>query len=116
MYFGMGTSEPKIREFLENMGVQISEGELSNLLIKDQDGFHAESDAVYDAGLHSSPYQQTDDTLTRLDGQNQHCHVVCNLAYASFHTLPRKDRLTVLPALCRRHTWMCCASVNVFFG
>ena len=99
MYFGMGTSEPKILEFLENMGVQISEGELSNLLIKGQDGFHAESDAVYDAGLRSSPYQQTDDTLTRLDGQNQHCHVVCNPAYTSYHTRPRKDRLTVLDVL-----------------
>jgi hypothetical protein len=117
MYFGMGTSEPKIREFFENMGVQISEGEVSNLLIKDQDGFHAESDAVYDAGLRSCPHQQTDDTLTRLNGQNQHCHVVCNPAYTSYHTRPRKDRLTVLPALCRRHTWMCCArGVSEFFG
>jgi hypothetical protein len=99
MYFGMGTSEPKIREFLENMGVQISKGEVSNLLIKDQDGFHTESDAVYDAGLRSSPHQQTDDTLTRLNGQNQHCHVVCNPAYTSYHTRPRKDRLTVLDVL-----------------
>jgi len=99
MYFGMGTSEPKILEFLENMGVQMSEGELSNLLIKGQDGFHAESDAVYEAGLRSSPYQQTDDTLTRLDGQNQHCHVVCNSVYTSYHTRPRKDRLTVLDVL-----------------
>ena len=99
MYFGMGTSEPKIREFFENMGVQISKGEVSNLLIKDQDGFHAESDAVYAAGLRSCPHQQTDDTLTRLNGQNQHCHVVCNPAYTSYHTRPRKDRLTVLDVL-----------------
>ena len=47
------------------MGIQISEGELSNLLIKDQESFHAEKDAVYEAGLQSSPWQQTDDTLTR---------------------------------------------------
>ncbi len=42
--------------------LQISDGELSNLLIKDQAGFHAEKDAVYAAGLRSSPWQQTDDT------------------------------------------------------
>ena len=36
LYFGMGTSEPKIREFLENMGVVISDGQVSNLLIKKQ--------------------------------------------------------------------------------
>jgi len=42
IYFGMGTSEPKILEFYANIGIQISEGELSNLLIKDKGDFHAE--------------------------------------------------------------------------
>ena len=77
-YFGIGTSEPKIREFFENVGIQISAGEISNLLIKKQDDFHAEKDAVYEAGLRSSPWQQTDDTVTQANGQNQHCHIVCN--------------------------------------
>jgi hypothetical protein len=99
LYFGMGTSEPKIREFYENVGIQISEGEISNLLIKDQAGFHAEKDAVYEAGLKSSPWQQTDDTATRVAGQNQHCHVVCNPVYTSFHTRPSKERLVVLDVL-----------------
>lgn len=99
LYFGMGASEPKIREFYENAGVQISAGALSNLLIKDQADFHAEKDAVYEAGLRSSPWQQTDDTLTRVNGQNQHCHVVCNPLYTSYHTRPTKERLSVLDVL-----------------
>lgn len=99
LYFGMGASEPKIREFYENAGVQISEGALSNLLIKGQADFHAEKDAVYEAGLRSSPWQQTDDTLTRVEGQNQHCHVVCNPLYTSYHTRPTKERLSVLDVL-----------------
>jgi len=99
LYFGMQASEPKIREFFEHVGIQISEGELSNLLIKDQAGFHAEGDAVYEAGLRSSPWQHTDDTQTRVDGQNQHCHVVCNPVYTAYHTRPTKERLTVLDVL-----------------
>ena len=99
LYFGVGTSEPKIQEFLENLGVQISKGEVSNLLIQRQEGFHAESAAVYEAGLRSSPWQQTDHTETRVDGQNQHCQVVCNPVYTSYHTQPRKDRLSVLDVL-----------------
>ncbi len=99
LYFGVGTSEPKIEEFLKNMGVQISKGEVSNLLIQKQEGFHAESDAVYEAGLRSSPWQQTDHTETRVDGQNQHCQVVCNPVYSSYHTRLGKDRLTVLDVL-----------------
>jgi hypothetical protein len=99
LYFGVGTSEPKIQEFLENLGVQISKGEVCNLLIQQQAGFHAESEAVYEAGLRSSPWQQTDHTETRVDGQNQHCQVVCNPVYTFYHTQPRKDRLSVLDVL-----------------
>jgi len=98
-YFGMGSSEPKILEFFANVGVNISKGELSNLLIENQDEFHAESDAVYESGLRSSAWQHTDDTLTRVNGQNQHCHVVCNPVYSVYRTLPRKDRLSVLDVL-----------------
>ncbi len=99
LYFGMGASEPKILEFFTNVGIQISDGEVSNLLIKDQDSFHAEKDAVYEAGLGSSPWQHTDDTQTRVNGQNQHCHVVCNPVYTAYQTKPTKERLAVLDVL-----------------
>jgi hypothetical protein len=99
LYFGVGTSEPKIREFLVNMGVQISKGEVSDLLVKKQEDFHAESEAVYEAGLRSSPWQQSDHTETRVNGQRQHCQVVCNPVYTSYHTQPRADRLTALDVL-----------------
>ena len=102
LYYGMQASEPKILEFYENVGIQISEGELSNWLIKHQESFHAEKDGVYEAGLRSSPCQHIDDTVTRLDGQNQHCHVVCNPVYTAYHTRPNKDRLSVLDVLRNR--------------
>ena len=99
LYFGGGMSEPKILGLYENVGVQISAGELSNLLIKEQDAFHADKDEVYEAGLRSSPWQHTDHTSTRVDGQNQHCHIVCNPLYTIYATTPRKDRLSVLDVL-----------------
>jgi hypothetical protein len=99
LYFGVGTSEPKIREFLVNMGVQISKGEISDLLIQKQETFHAESEAVYEAGLRSSPWQQSDHTETRVNGERRHCQVVCNPAYTSYHTRPKVDRLTALDVL-----------------
>jgi hypothetical protein len=99
LYFGMGASEPKIVEFLTNAGIHISAGEVSNLLIKDQGGFHAERDAMYEAGLRSSPWQHSDDTLTRVNGHNEHCHVVCNPVYTVYQTMPTKSRLAVLDVL-----------------
>jgi len=99
-YYGMNTSEPKILEFLEHVGIRISAGQLSNLLIQKQDAFHQEKTAVYAAGLRASPYQHIDDTATRVDGVNQHCHVVGNPLYTCYFTLEKKDRLAVLDVLC----------------
>lgn len=96
LYYGIGTSEPKVREFFENIGTHISTGEVSNLLIKKQDDFHAEKAAIYEAGLHSSPWQHIDDTGTRVDGDNQYCHIMCNPFYTAYFTTARKNRLTVL--------------------
>jgi hypothetical protein len=92
-------SEPKVSEFFEFVGLHISEGEVSNLLIKDQDDFHAEKEAVYAAGLRSSPWQHMDETGTRVNGVNEHCHTVCNPLYTAYVTTAKKDRLAVLEAL-----------------
>jgi hypothetical protein len=99
LYFGGGMSEPKIRSLYENIGVQISAGQLSNLLIKGQEVFHTEKAEVCEAGLRSTPWQHTDQTSTRVDGQNQHCNIVCNPLYTVYTTTPKKDRLSVLDAL-----------------
>ena len=102
LYFGAGISEPKILELYADAGVQISKGEVSQLLIKGQEAFHAEKEAVYEAGLRSSPWQHIDDTGTRVNGQNWHCHIVCNPLYTLYHTLSGKDRLSVLDVLRQR--------------
>jgi hypothetical protein len=102
LYFGCLMSEAKIRELFLNVGIQIAEGTISNLLIKDQHAFHAEKDALYQAGLRSSSWQHLDDTPTRVNGHNQHCQVVCNPLYTAYHTTEAKDRLTILDVLRNR--------------
>ena len=99
LYFGANLSEPKLAEFFHQAGLQISTGEVSNLLIQNQDRFHAEKDAVYTAGVQSSAWQQTDHTATRVNGQNQHCQVVGNPLYTAYFTTAKKDRLSVLRVL-----------------
>ena len=98
-HYGQGVSEPKIHEFLKQAGIEISTGQVSNMVIHDQEPFHTEKAEVYEAGLRSSPWQQIDDTLTRVNGENQSCHVVCNPVYAAYFTRPSKHRLTVLDVL-----------------
>jgi hypothetical protein len=123
LYHGVTTSEPKIVEFLQQVGVSISSGQVSNLLVENQDPFHAEKDAAYEAGLRSSPWQHIDETSTRVNGVNQHCHVVCNPLYTAYLTTPKKDRLTVLDVLtnlrprtyllqCETYVWLQQARVS----
>jgi hypothetical protein len=96
LYFGGRMSEPKILEVLHTVGLQISAGMRSDMLIKDQDIFHAESAAVLRAGLESSPWQHLDSTGTRVNGLNQHCHILANPLYTAYCTLPSKDRISLL--------------------
>jgi hypothetical protein len=98
-YFGAQMSEPKVAELLRSVGVQISDGQVSNLLIKDQAAFHGEKAALYHAGLASSPWQHLDDTSTRVNGQNGYCHIVCNPLYMAYFTTAAKDRLTIIDVL-----------------
>jgi Transposase IS66 family len=99
LYYAGGMSEPKILELLHTVGMSISAGQLSDFLIKDQEQFHAESAAVVQAGLESSPWQHLDSTATRVDGKNEQCHVLCNPFYTAYCTLPSKDRLSLLRVL-----------------
>lgn len=98
-YYGQGVSAPKIHAFLTQVGVQISVGQIAARLTHEHTFFHTAKQTVYEAGLRSSPWQQVDDTLTRVDGQNQSCHVVCNPLYSAYFTHPGKARLTVLGVL-----------------
>jgi len=98
-YYACNVAEPKLLDLFRSIGVVISAGELSNLLIKNQTTFHAEKTAVYTAGLRSSPWQHFDQTSTRVDGVNQQCHIVCNPLYTVFFTTASKDRLSVLDVL-----------------
>jgi len=99
LYFGCLMSEAKIRELFLNVGIQIAEGTVSNLLIKQHHSFHSEKAAVLQAGVRSSPWQQIDDTPTRVNGRNQYCQIVCNPLYTIYQTTAAKDRLTILDVL-----------------
>ena len=97
--YGANVSEGKLLEVFRQAGVVVSSGWLAGLLSGDPGGLAAEARAVERAGLDSSPWQHSDTTGTRVDGEAWHCHVVGNPLFTAYHTLPAKDRLAVLTAL-----------------
>ena len=92
-------TEPKIADLLGNLGIVISSGQISAWLTGAYPGIQEEKQAIVEAGLSSSPWQHMDDTGTRLNGENQHCQIVCNPLYGAYFTTARKDRLTIIDVL-----------------
>jgi len=98
LYYQGQMSEPKILEVLRSVGIVISAAHLSTLLIE-QPVFAGEYEEIARAGLASSPFQHLDDTSTRVDGVDEHCHILCGPLYTLYRTTPRKDRQAVLDVL-----------------
>jgi len=98
LYYQGQMSEPKILEVLRSVGIVLSAATLATLLIT-QPLFAAEYEDIARAGLASSPYQHVDDTSTRVNGEEEHCHILCNSLYTAYRTTPRKDRQSVLDVL-----------------
>jgi hypothetical protein len=92
-------SQSALHTLLTHAGIQIAPSTVSEFLVHPPDVFHLEKSAITRAGLASSPWQQTDDTATRVSGVNHHCHVLCNPLYTAYTTLQNKDRLSVLDVL-----------------
>jgi hypothetical protein len=99
LYYADGMSEPKILNLLQTIGLLISAGQLSSLLIKGQEPFHTESADLLRAGLSSSPWQHLDSTGTTVNGKNEQCHILCNPLYTAYSTVPAKDRMTLIRVL-----------------
>ena len=55
-----------------------------------------EAVAIQQAGLASRDWQATDQTATRVDGQNETCHVLGNPFFTVYHTRPGGTRQDVL--------------------
>ena len=99
LYFDSNITELNILDLLQDAEIDISAGQLSNFLIKDHELFHQEKDALYEAGLKSSPWQHIDDTSTRVNAQNHYCQILCNPFYTAYFTTKDKSRSTVLDVL-----------------
>ena len=102
-------SQAAIHALLTCAGVSISTGTVNTLLVEGQDLFHREGQEVLLSGLSCAPWANIDDTATRVNGRNAHCHVLGNPLFTFYHTASKKDRQAVLSALCggKALTYLC---------
>jgi hypothetical protein len=114
MYFAMNVSEPKIVTFFETVGIYISSSQISKIVLDETGQLHPEKEAIYEAGLRSTPWQQMDDTGIRVNGQNYYTHIICNPFYTVYFTMPHKNRLTVVQLLWGNREMLFCLNALAF--
>src|SRR4051812_43926160 len=93
----------RLRAQLRGLGVRISKGQIVTLLTASKDVFHAEKDALLEAGLASATWVTVDDTAARHAGANEYTTHIGNDCFAWFATRPSKSRLNFLDLLRAGH-------------
>ena len=98
-YHQCQVTEPLIREQLLDRGVDISVGQIHNILTKNKDAFHQEKNSILNAGLEVSGWIQTDDTGARHKGKRGYCTHIGNDYFAWFGSSDSKSRKNFLSIL-----------------
>ena len=96
LYFELRVTQNKIHKLLKSIGIVISAGQVSNILIrKHKKKFSKERKKILEAGLKTTQYHHTDDTGARENGINHHTFSISNFYYSSFFTTRYKNKETV---------------------
>ena len=93
------TTQPLLLEQLREFGIDISSGQINQLLIHGKELFHAEKDAILHAGLKASSYITVDDSGARHQGSNGYVTQMGNDFFAWFQSTGSKSRINFLELL-----------------
>ncbi len=77
---------------MKEWGIDISTGQINQILTENKPEFHEEHKQVLAAGLETGKYVHTDDTGARHQGKNGYCTVIGNQFFAYFRTSQSKSR------------------------
>jgi regulator of replication initiation timing len=96
LYYAGRVTENRIHKILEEIGIMISEGEISNILTKEKSNAYAiEKRAIFEAGVNHADYLNIDETGARHKGNNHYLHVVCNKFFSAFFIRQTKGSSTI---------------------
>jgi hypothetical protein len=91
--------QPLIYEQLQELGIDISVGQVNRLLTEQGESFELEQGNVLQVGLETAQYIHTDDTGARHQGKNGYCTVIGNEWFTYFKSTDSKSRRNFLEVL-----------------
>jgi hypothetical protein len=92
-------TQPLLLEELRELGIDMSAGQLSQILTESHEAFHQEKAELLATGLTVSSYIGTDDTGARHQGHNGFCTFIGNELFSYFESTDSKSRLNFLQVL-----------------
>ena len=98
-YHHCHVTQPLIFEQLQDYGIEISKGQINNIIIENKDLYHLEKDMILSVGLKYSNFVNVDDTGARHDGKNGYCTHIGNDFFAWFKSTGSKSRINFLELL-----------------
>ena len=98
-YYHQRVTQQLIKKQLTDWNIDISTGQIQNILIHHKKAFHDEKDELLTAGIQNSTYIQVDDTGSRHQGRNGYCTHIGNETFAWFASTPTKSRINFLQLL-----------------
>lgn len=106
-YYHQRVTQPQLLNQLREWQISISSGQLSHLLNKNKETWHAEKEAILSTALKHSNYIQVDDTGAKHQDKSYYCTQLGNEAFAYFDTRQLKSRLNFLTILQGKETGYC---------
>lgn len=98
-YYGCRVTEALLLAQLKEMGVGISAGQLSTILINCHDAFHQEKDELLFAGISATTQIKVDDTGARHEGKNGYSTIIGNEYFTYIVSTGSKSRINFLQIL-----------------
>ena len=103
-YYHCSVTQPLLLEQLDEFDIDMSAGQLNNLLIEEKERFHQEKDRILSVGLEVSTYVNVDDTGARHQGKNGYCTHIGNDAFSWFESTASKSRINFLKLMRAGHS------------
>jgi hypothetical protein len=91
--YALGMTEPGLFEFLKSSGIEISEGQVHNLLMSESAAYQRASEAILTAGIKEAPYIRADDTGAKHQHKNNYCTHIGGKYFAYYNRRRWKESL-----------------------
>jgi len=93
------TTQGRLEALFKSLGVHISSGTISNILIRNSEWVVSEQREILRSGIQESPFTQIDSTKSVERGVRKATQIICGDYFSVFYTMDTKSRLSVLEAL-----------------